>query len=553
MGVSDLDKSSGNNPSVAWTPVYRCCWCQREFIQKEIAQRIAWVCPTPQCEERCRAWEILDVNGALFYLPMPKQTELEEAIASQQYGFITLGGARAGGKSYNIRIINYRYAAKIDNFIGFFLRREWAQLLRNHMMFAASESKRLGFKWANRTATFPQTMGIVEFGHCEDPNDFTNYVGAEADLVTFDQQEQFLEQQFTEISAAAGRRRRVGWRGLVLAGENPGGPLSAYINELYIDKTRDRVKYPQYRPEVYHFLTIDLEDNPYVDPQYTDNLAAIEPVKRDMYRFGRRDIFPGQYFKDFTHPQRIHHLDVPADYPRLGAFHWGYFKSGIMLWAVVLPDGRLYIERELVFEETIAAIVAARILSASRDFFFPTWAPGDPRNRIDLTHTFGNALGEALDAKVGEDVFETLYRAGFTVIRSEHDPVTGWQRLQHWFATPEGSPPALIVDPSCVTLIRTVPQLIQAPSDVEDVDEEGATAAAKALRYLVMARPQRTVPEQAAGARDLSTVDDKTRAEIERLRAYEAHEAGESDTIQRTDPGWPFGRQDDSEIDPRLA
>ncbi len=537
----------------AWIPDYRCCWCQREFVQKEIASRLAWVCPTPECEDRCRVWEILDVNGALFYLPMPKQTELEELIASQQYKFITIGGDRGGGKSHTLRMINYRYARKMQNFVGYFLRREWSMLMRNHMSKCPAESKRLGFKWANRTATFPETDGIIEFSHCEDPNDFKNFIGAEADLVTYDQQEQFLEQQFTEIGAAAGRIRRIGWRGLVLGGENPGGPLSAYINELYIEKTRDPVKYPKYDPSLYHFLTSVLDDNPNCDPDYVHNLAQLEPVKRAMYRGGRRDIFPGQYFKDFTHPRRVQALDVPAHYPRVGAFHWGYFKSGIMLWSVVLPDGRLYIEREYVFEETIAQHVAAVILAITRDYGLTPRAHDAPKTSIELLQTVGNAISEPLDAAFGEDVFETLYRSGFAVVRSEHDAITGWQRLQHWFVVEGGEAPAMIVDPSCTTLLRTLPQLIQAPTDEENVDEEGATAAAKALRYLVMSRPQRHLLEPTEGKRDLSTLDDKTRGDLERLRAYEAREAEQAETIARHDPGWPFGSlRDESDLDPRL-
>jgi len=535
-----------------WIPVYRCCWCQREFVQKEIASRYAWVCPTPQCEERCRAWEILDVNGALFYLPMPRQTELEEAIASQQYSFICLGGSRGGGKSHALRMINYRYARKIPNFIGYFLRREYPQLIRNHMSKMPAESKRLGFKWATRTATFPETDGIIEFSHCADASDYKNFIGAEADMLTYDQLEQFLEQQFTEISAASGRIRRTDWRGLVLGGENPGGPLSSYINELFIEKTRDRTKYPDYQPELYHFIQSDLSDNAALDPRYVAQLAAIEPVKRDMYRFGRRDIFPGQFFKDFTHPRRVQHLDVPAGYPRVGALHWGYFKPGIMLWVVVLPDGRLYIEREFVFDETIAAEVARLVLNTTANFF-PGFPDPDERVPITLTQTVGNAIGEHLDAAVGEDVFETLYRAGLPVVRSEHDAVTGWQRLQHWFVVEGDALPALIVDPSCTTVLRTLPQLIQAPTNEEDVDDEGATAAAKALRYLVMSRPQRHAPEAGTKQRDLSTLDDKTRSDIERLRAYEAREAGETSTIQRSDPSWPFGAlRDEGDLDPRL-
>ncbi len=140
----------------------------------------------------------------------------------------------------------------------------------------------------------------IEFGHCNTADDFKSYIGAEVDLLVFDQIEQFTEQQVTEISASVGRIRRNDWKGLVLAGENPGGPLASFVDQLFISKTRDRIKYPKYDPNKYGFVKAELDDNPWVDDDYVDFLAGLEPAKRDMYRFGRRDVFPGQFFKTFN-------------------------------------------------------------------------------------------------------------------------------------------------------------------------------------------------------------------------------------------------------------
>lgn len=291
-----------------WTPSPKCCFCGSAFIQQEIHSRLAFVCPTDECRSRQMKWMMLDKDEILFYLPLPKQVELEEAIASQQFGFICIGGDRAGGKSKALRNIGYRYCRKFQNFNVLLLRRTFPELIRNHVQHAQREVKRLNAKIASSKVTFEETDSILEFGHCNDSDDFKNYIGAEYDLVIYDQLEMFTEQQFSEINACAGRIHRVGWRGLALAGENPGGPLSAFIDELFITKDRNGEKYPDYDPSQYCFVPAHLEDNAYIPKGYADFLAGIEPVKREMYRFGTRDRFPGQFFTNFDESTHVRAL-----------------------------------------------------------------------------------------------------------------------------------------------------------------------------------------------------------------------------------------------------
>jgi hypothetical protein len=289
----------------AWTPSPACCWCDAPFIQQEIHGRLAFVCPSDPCRTRQLNWLMLDTDGVLFYLPLPKQVELEEAIASQQFGFICIGGDRAGGKSEALRKIAYRYCLKYPGFSVLLLRRTFPELVRNHVQKAQREVKRINAKLASYKVTFDTSDSILEFGHCQDDRNFMNYVGAEYDLVIYDQLEMFTEQQFTEINACAGRIYRPEWRGLALAGENPGGPMSEFINELFISKARDRGRFPDYDPSQYHFIPASLEDNAYIPKGYADFLAGLEPIKRDMYRFGRRDRYPGQYFAAFNQSEHV--------------------------------------------------------------------------------------------------------------------------------------------------------------------------------------------------------------------------------------------------------
>jgi len=143
---------------------------------------------------------------------------------------------------------------------------------------------------------------------------------------------------------------------------------------------------------------------------------------------------------------------------------------------------------------------------------------------------WGNGLNEVKDDEIGEHTFETLYLHGVPVIRSAHDPINGWQRVQHWFQpmiTTSGEQPALIVSPECSTLIRTLPQLLQASVNPEQLDDDGPTHAAKALRYLVMSRPEPPGIAPKPEGRDLSQLDERTRREIEYLRNVDREEPRE--------------------------
>lgn len=288
--------------SAAWVPQYRCCWCQAPFVKELIDGVSAWVCTTAECRDRQLAWKMLDVNKKLLHLPTPKQVQLEEAIQARRYTNICIGGGRGSAKSHGVRMIAYRYCQALPNFKALMLRRTFVELMENHIEATIGEQDRLGAKYGSYRLRFEANGSVLRFGHCHEDKDWAPYVGSEFDLIVFDQIEMFTDQQVTEISAAAGRRMRDDWDGLVLAGENPGGPLSPYVDEAYISKTRNRERYPDYDPDDYHFIDAQLEDNPYVSPRYVKFLSGLAPEKRAMYRWGRRDVFPGQFFPDF-HPE----------------------------------------------------------------------------------------------------------------------------------------------------------------------------------------------------------------------------------------------------------
>ncbi len=291
--------------SESWQPTFRCAWCKNQFVRELIHGVMAWICPTEACRDRQMSWLMLDDEGKLYYLPNPRQVELEEAVISRQYAAVCFGGARGGAKSRAWRMLAQRYCRALPRFTVLFLRRELQPLQNNHLRFVQSECKQIGAKFVSMKMVFEETDSQILFTHCKDPKDYVNFIGSEFDLVIFEQLEQFERLQFIEIGAAAGRTERDDWRGLIGASENPNGPLSAFVDELFVKKSVDLEKFPDYDPSQYYFLASHLEDNPYVSKQYVQNLASMGKEKREMYRWGRRDIYPNQFFKTFDATKHV--------------------------------------------------------------------------------------------------------------------------------------------------------------------------------------------------------------------------------------------------------
>jgi hypothetical protein len=318
-----------------WVPVFTCCWCGSEFVQRVVDRVNAWTCPTDACFERQLFYKMLTTDNRLFFLPLPKQVELLDAIESQQYGAICIGGHRNSTKSHILRMVAYRYCKKFENFSVLFLRRSMPELRLNHMRQAIRETKQIGAKYMTNSVVYDNDSELV-WGSCFEDEDYKNYIGGDVDLIIFDQLEEFTRTQFVEILPSTGRtRKRSTWRGLALAGENPGGPLSAFVEETFIDKSVDLTQFPEYDASQYHFIAAKLEMS--VRRPATCRTCRALARRRAMFRFGRRDVFRGNASKPSSVTAIVQHVDVPHDVPRLCGLHWGFFKPGIMLWAVVLP------------------------------------------------------------------------------------------------------------------------------------------------------------------------------------------------------------------------
>jgi hypothetical protein len=443
----------------------------------------AWVCPTEACRERQLAWKRVDLGGNLFYLPLPKQCELHEAIASQKYGAICIGGERGSSKSIALRNAIYNACEQFPEFSVLMFRKELGELELNQWQFFEKEAPRIGAEWSAKKIVFPKTGAQIRPAHSNKPLDFRKYIGGDVDLIAIEQAEEFSQTQVAEIGAATGRSTRYdNWRGLLAITENPGGPLSAFINEIFVHKTLSREKYPDYHPDDYHFIEARMSDNPWLDSRYEQKLAILSPARRAMMRHGRRDVFEGQFFQSFL--KETHITDDPGarGVRWFASLHYAFNAPGHALLWNVLPSQHLYIRGCFRFEQMNEDQLVQQLNAFAQSFGL---------KRMPLTYAQPKLFNAPdTDRVVGQSIAETLQLHDLPVIEADDDELNGWKRVHACLRPDPKGVPWLRVHSSCEDLINALANAMSAENDADLIDPESPMRSAlQALRYGAMSRP----------------------------------------------------------------
>lgn len=471
----------------------RCRWCGSPFKLVELMGAKVYICGADGCFQRCLRW-VLTVRQPnperkagvtrprLMFLPLPGQVDGLEAVEASRDGGptrILLGGSAGGAKSHFLRWMHYTFALRYPGLRTLILRRTFPELETTHILRAEGEVKWLGAEYGKTNRMIRWSNGsLTKFGHSADPEEVTNYLSSEWDLISFDELVTFEREQAMLIASRARSTRDDGWRALVVSGTNPGGPEAAWVKEWYIDQSVDRAEFPDYRPEAYKFVPIGLSDNPYLGTDYEQTLRELPPVLRKAYLEGSWDAWAGQFFPEWD--KRRHVVEWPGFDPRgcrvWCGIDWGYVSHGVCLWAAVGFDGQLYVFDEYTFRHTVVSEVAEEIRRRSA-----AW--GVKPVYVADTQMWGGA------DQSGESMAETMQRLGVPLVQADKDRVNGWARVRHWLKDAPNGRPWLQVHPRCTGLTRTFPQLASNKHRPEDVDSDGPDHWGDALRYLIAARP----------------------------------------------------------------
>lgn len=438
------------------------------------------------------------------YVPSPKQTEYHEVklptidhTAKRRRINRLYGGAAGPGKSHAIRWDQYRKAATIPNFTGAILRRTMPELRKTHLRSFARDAALIGAQFQkSENQLIWENGSIIECGHCEDDDAVQKWLSTEYDQIDLDEGSTFQPDMTLEISTRARSSkplvRAAGgpWFGV---STNPGGPSWPLLCDLFVTHTPDYDAYPQlrgkYDPRYWVYIKALLDDNPYLDEGYADDLAVLSEARYRQLRWGEEFVTDGAFFSSWRatkdgEPWHVRSVEIdPTTVEWFASMDWGYNSTGVVLWWAVLPDGRFHIAREWKFREKTAAQVAAEITATTTEMGIRKlrYVACDPSMRRK------DGTGR------GESIYDTLVRYRLPMRASDNDRPNGWARCQQLLSTrPSGEGPWLTVEPRCVYGIRTMPAQVQDKREPDDLDTHGDDHWADALRYGAMSRPMFT-------------------------------------------------------------
>lgn len=421
---------------------------------------------------------------------------------------VGFGGARGGGKSWAVRTKAKLLALRYAGIRILIVRRTYPELVNNHITQLRQQTVGLAaYNDKNKVLRF-QNGSTVHFMYCAKDADLDRLQGVEYDIIFFDEATQLSEHQMRTVSACL--RGANDFPKRIYYTMNPGGQGHAYIKRIFIDRRFEADE----NPADYVFIQSLVTDNKALmqaQPDYVKQLDALPPKLRDAWRYGRWDIFEGQFFEEFRDvpehygDRRFTHVIEPFVPPRTWtvyrSFDWGYSKPFSCAWWAVDFDGRLYRILELY---GCTKTPNEGVKWTPQQVFAEIARVEHEHPYLKGRHIEGVADPAIWDASSGESIAETAQKCGVYFTPGDHRRIPGWMQCHYRLAFDENGIPMLYVFRTCEAFIRTVPLMVFDKTHVEDLDTALEDHVCDEWRYLCMARPIKPVQPQQAAALSVS-------------------------------------------------
>ena len=471
-----------------------CCWCGKGFFKHN---GFYW-CETDACREKQAEFSLgfgqADGSVIPFYVPLPKQIDFETMPVRYLLG----GGAAGATKSHMARYGLYRRAWAVPNFEGLILRRTFPELEKHHLRLMERETRQLQqmgvkvrFVKGDREMIWPNGS-IIEGGHMENEDDIEKYLSRERDAIVCDEGSTFPPKRMLELSTRARsskpelaafasdlwnmplddviRTRAGGAVFWVLS--NPGGQAALLLRDMFIDKMPDYEEFPQlrdldsdgnqlYLADEWGFVKGDLEDNPYLPPDYERALAMNEPHRYKQLRYGNWDVLAGQFFVEFDSRVHVKDLGTPTGVRWFRSYDYGYVDYGCCHWWAILPDGRLYVRAELKHQYWDIERICKEICNVTSQLGI---------QRISYTVADKFSMGYRANDTTGQSRGRMFTSYGVPVVPTDHDREQGWTRVRELLRTRSDGLPWVVFHPSCRYLVRTMSAATSDRKNPEDID-----------------------------------------------------------------------------------
>lgn len=178
-------------------------------------------------------------------------------------------GNRGGGKSVTARWTCHARALAYPGYRYAILRTSFPELIKNHLIYLGAEMKAIrgddkGYNASKFICTYPNgSMGF--YMQAETDEQTRNALGIELMEVVFDEAPTFKWEHMMMIASSVRVPPDSGLTPLKRFNGNPIGPAIGDIWKYFIDKDVDLEEDPEYRPDEWRSIYIDMMDNPDLD------------------------------------------------------------------------------------------------------------------------------------------------------------------------------------------------------------------------------------------------------------------------------------------------
>lgn len=441
-----------------------------------------------------------------------RPSEKQARFLTDSHKYVGYGGARAGGKSWAVRVKAAILATAHPGIKILIVRRTYRELINNHIEPLREIIGQIAkYNKSEKVYTFPNGSTIW-FGYCDCDGDLDRYQGAEYDVVFIDEatqlKEEWIKKIILTIRAPNGLPKRAYFT------MNPGGPSHDYFKRVFLDRRFNESE----NPEDYSFIKALVTDNKALmaeNPDYVRELRALPRKLREAWLYGNWDIYEGQFFEDFrAEPDmgaayehgceedeeelrkdgRWCHVIAAKDMTSAERRNWkiyrsydfGYARPFSCAWWAVDYDGTLY--RILEFYGWNGTPNEGLRWDADRQF--------EEIARIEREHPWlkGKRIDGVADPAIwngasGISVAEAAAAKGVYFKKGINDRIAGWMQCHYRLQFDDEGYPRMYVFENCTEYIRTIPQMMYSKNRPEDLDTDLEDHIADEWRYMCMSRP----------------------------------------------------------------
>ena len=265
--------------------------------------------------------QLKDGTPFTMYEAFPKQVQFHESDARNLVAI----GSRNSGKSIALRMDAHMRALSCPNSNFVLIRKSYKDLLKNHVYFQGLPWSSLHEEMELLGGRFTATDYI-----CHYPNGsrlFLSYVGHEGDALNllgaqftagyFDEISTIPWDFFTKLSTSVRVNKNSPYKAVVRAATNPYGESASEVQKYFVTHDVDPDEDPDYIPSQWQALTLNMEDNPHIDPvQYRKDLASIPPYLKKAWLEGEFSdetaLFDFHARKDGVPYHIIEEVDLPG-------------------------------------------------------------------------------------------------------------------------------------------------------------------------------------------------------------------------------------------------